>query len=301
MKKISKSTLVLIIIFVIGLSLMLYPVVSDYWNSFHQSRAIASYVEAVNNMDQEEYDALLAQAQAYNQSLVGHETRFVFSDEEEAEYLSLLGSTGGAVGYIEIPTIKASLPIYLGTSERVLQSGVGTMEGTSLPIGGESTHAVLTGHRGLPSATLFTHLDKLVEGDLFHVHILNETCTYEVDQILIVEPEDMEALSIEEGKDYCTLVTCTPYGINTHRMLIRGHRVETPADLLYVQVSAEALQIEPIIIAPLVAVPILLLLLGWLLWGGKGKKSSRRDGKKPKETKAKKGGNSGDDDQKMDR
>lgn len=300
MKKISKSTLVLIIIFIIGLSLMLYPVVSDYWNSFHQSRAIASYVETVNNMDQEEYDALLAQAQSYNQSLVGHETRFVFSDEEEAEYLSLLGSTGGAVGYIEIPTIKASLPIYLGTSEAVLQVGVGTMEGTSLPIGGASTHAVLTGHRGLPSATLFTHLDKLVEGDLFHVHILNETCTYEVDQILIVEPEDMEALSIEEGKDYCTLVTCTPYGINTHRMLIRGHRVETPADLLYVQVSAEALQIEPIIIAPLVAVPILLLLLGWLLWGGT-KKSSRRDGKKPKETKAKKGGNSGDDDQKMDR
>ncbi len=298
MRKFSKSTIVLIIIFVIGLSLMLYPVVSDYWNSFHQSRAIASYLESVSQMDQAEYDALLEEAREYNQSLVGHATRFTFSDEEEAEYLSLLGSTGGAVGYIEIPTVKISLPVYLGTSEAVLQTGVGTMEGTSLPVGGESTHAVLTGHRGLPSATLFTHLDKLVEGDLFHIHILNETCTYEVDQILIVEPEDMDSLSIVEGKDYCTLVTCTPYGINTHRLLIRGHRVETPADLLYVQVSADAMQIEPLLIAPLVAVPILLLLLAWLLGGGQKAKAPK---KLPKLSKiSKKGGNSGDDDETLD-
>lgn len=299
MNRFRTSTVILIIVFLVGLSLMLYPVVSDYWNSFHQSRAIASYVESMNQMDQEEYDRLLAEAIAYNQSLVGHETRFTFTEEEEAEYLSLLGSTGGAVGYIEIPSIKLSLPIYLGTSEAVLQAGVGTMEGSSLPVGGESTHAVLTGHRGLPSATLFTHLDKLVEGDLFHIHILNETLTYEVDQILIVEPEDLEALQIEEGKDYCTLVTCTPYGINTHRMLVRGHRAETPEDMLYVQVSAEALQIEPIIIAPLVAVPILLLLLGWLLWGGR--RAPAQKTKKTNVTKAKKGGNSGDDDQKTDR
>ena len=298
MRKFSKSTIVLFVIFAIGLSLMLYPVVSDYWNSFHQSRAIASYMESVSQMDQAEYDALLEEAREYNQSLVGHATRFTFSEEEAAEYLSLLGSTGGAVGYIEIPTVKISLPVYLGTSEAVLQTGVGTMEGTSLPVGGESTHAVLTGHRGLPSATLFTHLDKLVEGDLFHIHILNETCTYEVDQILIVEPEDMDSLSIVEGKDYCTLVTCTPYGINTHRLLIRGHRVETPADLLYVQVSADAMQIEPLLIAPLVAVPILLLLLAWLLGGGQKAKAPK---KLPKLSKiSKKGGNSGDDDETLD-
>ena len=299
MNRFRTSTVILIIVFLVGLSLMLYPVVSDYWNSFHQGRAIASYVESMNQMDQEEYDRLLAEANAYNQSLVGHETRFTFTEEEEAEYLSLLGSTGGAVGYIEIPSIKLSLPIYLGTSEAVLQAGVGTMEGSSLPVGGESTHAVHTGPRGLPSATLFTHLDKLVEGDLFHIHILDETLTYEVDRILIVEPEDLVALHIEEGKDYCTLVTCTPYGINTHRMLVRGHRAETPEDMLYVQVSPEALQIEPLIIAPLVAVPILLLLLGWLLWGGRRAPVKRT--KNPNVTKAKKGGNSGDDDQKTDR
>ena len=299
MKKLSKSTLILLLIFLIGLSLLLYPVVSDYWNSFHQSRAIASYMESVSNMDQEEYDRLLAEAAAYNQSLVGHETRFTFTEEEEAEFLSMLGSTGGAVGYIEIPTIKLSLPIYLGTSEAVLQAGVGIMEGTSLPVGGESTHAVLTGHRGLPSATLFTHLDKLVEGDLFHIHILNETLTYEVDQILIVEPEDMEALNIVEGMDYCTLVTCTPYGVNTHRMLIRGHRAETPADMLYTQVSADALQFDPELIAPLVAVPILLLLLlGLLVFGGRRSRTRRNNNFIPK---GKKGGNSGEDDEKADR
>ncbi len=298
MKKVSKSTILLIFIFLIGLSLLLYPVVSDYWNSFHQSRAIASYVESVSNLDQEEYDRLLAEAAAYNQSLVGHETRFTFTEEEEAEYLALLGSTGGAIGYIEIPTIKLTLPIYLGTSEAVLQAGVGTMEGTSLPIGGESTHAVLTGHRGLPSATLFTHLDKLVEGDLFHIHILNETLTYEVDQILIVEPEDLEALSIVEGKDYCTLVTCTPYGINTHRMLIRGHRAETPADMLYTQVSADALQFEPELIAPLVAVPMLLLLLLVLLLGGR---RGRTKVKTSSSSKRKKGGNPSEGDEKADR
>lgn len=272
MKKRSKSTLILIVIFVVGLSLMLYPVVSDYWNSFRQSRAIASYVESVNQLDTDQYDTLLAEARAYNQSLVGKAARYTFSEEEEEAYLSLLGSTGGAVGYIEIPAIKLSLPIYLGTSESVLQAGVGTMEGSSLPIGGESTHAVLTGHRGLPSATLFTNLDQLVLGDTFHVHVLNETCSYEVDQILIVEPEDLAALEIVEGEDYCTLVTCTPYGINTHRLLVRGHRVTAPENLKRIRVAADATRIEPILIAPLLAVPLLLLLLIGLLVSGRKRK-----------------------------
>ena len=298
MKKFSKSTLLLLIVFLIGLSLLLYPVVSDYWNSFHQSRAIASYVESVSQLDQGTYDTLLEEARAYNQSLVGHETRFTLSDEEKAEYLSLLGSTGGAVGYIEIQAIQLSLPIYLGTSESVLQSGVGTMEGTSLPVGGESTHAVLTGHRGLPSATLFTNLDKLVVGDLFHVHILNETCTYEVDQILIVEPQDLDALEIQPGKDLCTLVTCTPYGINSHRMLIRGHRVETPADIAHLQVAADAVQLEPLMVAPLMAVPVLVILLIIFLWAGRGRAARPNKFDQPQ---AKKGGNTGDDGQKMDR
>ena len=298
MRKFSKSTIALILVFVVGLSLMLYPVVSDYWNSFHQSRAIASYLETVNSLDQARYDALLEEARAYNASLVGDKTRFSPTEEETAEYLTLLGSTGGAVGYIEVPVISLSLPIYLGTSETVLQVGVGTMEGSSLPIGGESTHAVLTGHRGLPSATLFTNLDKLVVGDLFHIHILNETCTYEVDQILIVEPAEMDALEIAEGEDYCTLVTCTPYGVNSHRMLVRGHRIETPEDAVFVQVSPDALQMDPLFVAPFVAVPILLVLLLFLLFGGQKRSAKSNSHQK---AQAKKGGNSGDDDQKTDR
>ena len=298
MKKSRASTVILIIVFLVGLSLLLYPSLSDYWNSFRQSRAIASYVESVSHLDNQEYQALLEEARAYNASLVGDKTRFSPTEEELAEYLTLLGSTGAAVGYVEIPAIKLTLPIYLGTSETVLQVGVGTMEGSSLPIGGESTHAVLTGHRGLPSATLFTDLDRLVQGDMFHIHILNETCTYEVDQILIVEPAEMDALEIAEGEDYCTLVTCTPYGINSHRMLVRGHRIETPEDAVFVQVSPDALQMDPLFIAPFVAVPILLVLLLFLIFGGQ--KSSAKSNSHQK-AQAKKGGNSGDDDQKVDR
>lgn len=298
MKKSRASTVILIIVFLVGLSLLLYPSLSDYWNSFRQSRAIASYVESVSDLDNQEYQALLEEARAYNASLVGDKTRFSPTEEELAEYLTLLGSTGGAVGYIEIPAIKLTLPIYLGTSETVLQVGVGAMEGSSLPIGGESTHAVLTGHRGLPSATLFTDLDRLVQGDMFHIHILNETCTYEVDQILIVEPAEMDALEIVEGEDYCTLVTCTPYGVNSHRMLVRGHRIETPEDAVFVQVSPDALQMDPLFIAPFVAVPILLVLLLFLLFGGQKRSAKSNSHQK---AQAKKGGNSGDDDQKTDR
>ena len=298
MKKSRASTVILIIVFLVGLSLLLYPSLSDYWNSFRQSRAIASYVESVSHLDNQEYQALLEEARAYNASLVGDKTRFSPTEEELAEYLTLLGSTGAAVGYVEIPAIKLTLPIYLGTSETVLQVGVGTMEGSSLPIGGESTHAVLTGHRGLPSATLFPDLDRLVQGDMFHIHILNETCTYEVDQILIVEPAEMDALEIVEGEDYCTLVTCTPYGVNSHRMLVRGHRIETPEDAVFVQVSPDALQMDPLFIAPFVAVPILLVLLLFLLFGGQKRSAKSNSHQK---AQAKKGGNSGDDDQKTDR
>lgn len=260
------STILLILVFLIGLSLLLYPTVSDYWNSLHQSRAIAGYAEAAALVDQEQYDALLAQAEEYNRSLPGKELPLLPTQEDHALYESLLDISGtGIMGYIEIPLIKVSLPIYHGTGEAVLQVAVGHIEGTSLPVGGEGTHCVLSGHRGLPSAKLFTDLDALAVGDLFLIHVLDETLTYEVDQILIVEPENVEALAIQEGKDYCTLVTCTPYGINTHRLLVRGHRVDNVEEAETVRVTADAMRIEPLIVAPVVAVPMLLLLLIILL------------------------------------
>lgn len=266
MKKKDFSTIILILVFLVGLSLLLYPTVSDYWNSLHQSRAIAEYAEQVADLDNDIYEQLWNDARSYNQALRNKANRFAVSEKEREEYESLLDVSGnGIIGYIEIPLIGCSLPIYHGTDEAVLQIAVGHIEGTSLPVGGESTHSVLSGHRGLPSAKLFTDLDKLTNGDTFILRILDETLTYEVDQILIVEPDEMDALDIEPGKDYCTLVTCTPYGINTHRLLVRGHRVENQAEAESIRVTADAMQIEPVIVAPLVAVPMLLILLIILL------------------------------------
>lgn len=259
-------TLLLVFIFLLGLSLLLYPSVSDCWNSFHQTRAITSYAQEVANLDQARYDQLWADARAYNQSLLGRDNAYLLSDAQKEEYDRLLNVSGlGVMGYIEIPGIGCSLPIYHGTEESVLQIAVGHLEWTSLPVGGESTHCVLSGHRGLPSAKLFTNLDKLVVGDLFMLRILDEVLTYEVDQILIVEPQETDALKIEEGKDYCTLVTCTPYGINTHRLLVRGHRVDNVEQAKTIRVTADAIQIEPLLVAPIVAVPMLLVLLILLL------------------------------------
>lgn len=264
MKK-QSSSIILVIVFFIGLSLLLYPSVSDYWNSFHQSRAIATYAEEVAEMDDGQYELMLSKARIYNSELFQHKNgSWVLTEEEKEEYNSNLDINGsGIMGYIEIPSIRCSLPIYHGTDEAVLQIGVGHIEGSSLPIGGESTHAVLSSHRGLPSAKLFTNLDKLVEGDIFQIRVLDEVLTYEVDQILIVLPDEMDALKIEEGKDYCTLVTCTPYGVNSHRLLVRGHRIETTEN--YVQVTADAIQIDAILVAPAIAAPILLVLLIWVL------------------------------------
>ena len=266
MKKRDFSTVILILVFLVGLSLLLYPSVSDYWNSFHQSRAIATYAEKVATIDNDIYARLWEDARAYNQTLVGKQNRFQISEEERETYESLLNVGGnGIIGYIEIAKIGCSLPIYHGTDEGVLQIAVGHIEGTSLPTGGESTHCVVSGHRGLPSAKLFTDLDKLIPGDTFVLRVLDETLTYEVDQILIVEPQELAALEIEEGRDYCTLVTCTPYGINTHRLLVRGHRVANAEEAVQVRVTADAIQIEPVLVAPLVAVPMLLILLAALL------------------------------------
>lgn len=260
------SSIILVLIFIIGLSLLLYPSFSDYWNSFHQSRAIASYAQTVTTIDDDQYEKMWAQAQEYNTTLAKKQNRWVLSEEEYVEYEGLLNIGGtGIIGYIEIPTIKVSLPIYHGVDEAVLQIAVGHIEGSSLPVGGEGTHCVISGHRGLPSAKLFTNLDEMEEGDLFMMRVLDETLTYEVDQIRIVEPEDLSALEIEEGKDMCTLVTCTPYGINSHRLLVRGHRVENMESANSIRVTADAMQIDPVMVAPVIAVPILLILLIWLL------------------------------------
>lgn len=267
------STLALVLVFLAGLSLLLYPTVSDYWNSMHQSRAIAGYAEHVANLDNNSYGALLAEAAAYNASLPGKPNRFNMTEEELAEYEACLRvDNTDVIGYIEIAKIGCYLPIYHGTDEAVLQVGVGHLEGTSLPVGGAGTHCVISGHRGLPSARLFTDLDKLAQGDTFALRVLDETLTYEVDQIRIVEPYEMNDLEIEEGRDYCTLVTCTPYGVNTHRLLVRGHRTDNIEDAKTIRVTADAMQIEPVLVAPVVAVPMLLLLLVRLLVGARKKK-----------------------------
>lgn len=278
MKKQRFSTVILIVLFCVGLSLLLYPTVSDYWNSFHQTKAITDYVENVSALDEETCERLRTAASAYNEKLFQTNHALSLTEEEVPEYEALLNVFGdGIMGYIEIPAINCSLPIYHGTEESVLQIAVGHIEGSSLPVGGESTHCVLSGHRGLPSAKLFTNLDKLVEGDTFMIRVLDETLTYEVDQILIVEPYETEALAIEEGQDYCTLVTCTPYGINTQRLLVRGHRVENAELAGTVRITADAVQVDTLLVASVVAVPILLFLLIILLIkshkkknGGKG-------------------------------
>lgn len=263
------STAALILALLAGVSLLLYPTVSNYWNARHASRAVANYTQEVQALDRDAYDRMLAEAAAYNRSLLTRENAFALTDAQQAQYDRLLDISGtGVMGYIEIPSINVSLPVCHGTSDSVLQIAVGHLSWTSLPVGGAGTHCVLSGHRGLPSAKLFTNLDRLVEGDTFVIRVLDESLTYEVDQILIVEPEDVTALQIESGKDLCTLVTCTPYGINSHRLLVRGHRVETAQAEEAVRLVSDGIQIEPLLVAPVVALPMLLALLLVLLLSG---------------------------------
>ena len=271
------TTAFLVLLLLAGVSLLLYPSLSDYWNSMHQTRAIASYAETVSQLDTAQYDEMWKAAQNYNRSLAQRETAFALTDEQKAAYESLLDVSGlGVMGYIEIPEIDCSLPIYHGTEESVLQVAVGHLEWSSLPVGGKGTHCVLSGHRGLPSAKLFTNLDKLAVGDTFLLRVLDEVLTYEVDQILIVEPEQVDALGIVPGEDYCTLVTCTPYGINTHRLLVRGHRVENTPEAARMHVTADATQFDPLLVAPALAIPVLLLLL-MILLVPKRRRKSRED------------------------
>lgn len=271
------STIILVLVLVLGLGIMLYPSVSDWWNSFHQARAISSYSDTVATMDNEIYDQLWQEAEAYNAALAQKANPYFFTEEDQALYDSTLNVSGtGIMGYIDIPEIKCTLPIYHGTSEAVLQVGVGHIEGSSLPVGGEGTHCVLSGHSGLPSAVLFTHLEDLDIGDLFTLQIMDETLTYEVDRFNRVLPHEMELLTIEEGKDSCTLVTCTPYGINTHRLLVHAHRVANEAATAHIRVTADAVRIDPILVSPAAAAPMLLLLFLWLMFGGGKKKPKKR-------------------------
>ncbi len=255
------STILLFLILFLGLGILIYPTFSDYWNSLHQSRAIASYTEAVASVTKEDYSRDWEAAAAYNADVAREENRWMPEPEQTERYNSLLNITGsGIMGYIEIPDIGVSLPIYHGTGEAVLQIAIGHIEGSSLPTGGEGTHCVVSGHRGLPSAKLFTDLDRLELGDIFIIRVLDEIMTYEVDQVLIVEPYDLSSLVIDPLRDYFTLVTCTPYGINTHRMLVRGHRIENVVQSVAIRVVADASQIDTRLVAVAMALPVLLLL-----------------------------------------
>ena len=255
------TTIILILVLVVGMSLILYPTLADWWNSFHQSRAIADYDAILAEMKEEDYTHLFEAAMAYNEQLQKIKFPLMYYDQV-AGYEDLLNITGtGIMGYIDIPAIQVELPIYHGTSAGVLQIAVGHVEGTSLPTGGADTHCVISAHRGLPSARLFTDLDKLQAGDEFTLTVVDRVLTYEVDQILTVLPHEVEPLYVQKGEDYCTLVTCTPYGINSHRLLVRGTRIENAVEVSVKRVTADAVQIQPILVAPMVAAPILLILL----------------------------------------
>lgn len=269
------STIILILIFLVGLSVMLYPSVSDAVNRKHQSRAVAGYAEKVEQLSDADYQTYFDAADAYNRQLNTTPNAF-YKPDLVSGYAQTLDISGtGIMGYITIPKISVELPIYHGTDEGVLQVAAGHLEGSSLPVGGAGTHAVISAHRGLPSAKLFTNLDELEVGDRFTITVLNRVLTYEVDQISIVLPTETDQLLPTEGMDYVTLMTCTPYGINSHRLLVRGRRIETPDKLKHIRVTADAIKIEPIITAPIMALPLLLVLLLWLLFSNRKRKSTR--------------------------
>ncbi len=249
---------------IVGVFLLAYPSVANYWNTFHQTRAISSYTQTVTNMSREQYKAILDEARAYNKRLADTGMRWTLTDIEREEYNKQLNIEGTDVmGFVSVPKFHIRCPIYHGTDEDILQIAVGHLEGSSLPVGGKSTHSLISGHRGLPSARLFTDIAKMREGDTWTITVLNETLTYECDQIRTVLPDDLSDLRIEEGKDLCTLITCTPYGINTHRLLVRGHRIPNANGTA--DITADGIQIEPIYIAPALAVPAIILLLILLL------------------------------------
>ncbi len=264
-KKFDFTSLLMVLILLVGLGILLYPSVSDYWNSLIQSRAITEYVSAMSEMDEEECERLLNQARQYNKDLSQIDYPLMYYDKVPG-YEELLNVGGnGIMGYVTIPSIHVELPIYHGTEASVLQVAVGHVQGSSLPTGGIGTHTLLSAHRGLPSARLFSDLDKVKLGDRFTLSVLNQDLIYQVDKISVVEPQEVEALYAQEDADYCTLITCTPYGVNTHRLLVRGVRVEPPAEKPAVYVKPEAYKLSSMVVTPIVALPMMLALLIFLL------------------------------------
>ena len=260
-----KTTIILLIAFFIGLSVLLYPSISDYWNSQTQTKAIHDYESMLAQYKPEDYTAIFEAADAYNAALLEVDSPLSSPNNPEGYWQTLDISGNGMMGYITIPKINQELPVYHGTAEAILSFAVGHFQGTSLPVGGESTHAVVSAHRGLPTAVLFTYLDRMEVGDTFTFKILDRTLTYEVDQIRIVEPNDTSLIGIEKGKDYCTLLTCTPYGINTQRLLVRGHQVDA-SQVRNLYIPKEAYRIEPLVVMPIVALPIISVLLIYVMF-----------------------------------
>ena len=260
-----KTVIFLTLGFLVGVCILLYPAFSNYWNSKTQSRAIVDYESVLEHLEPEDYSAIFQVAYDYNDAL--REVEFPLRDFEQipgySDALKIEGTS--IIGYVKIDKIGVELPVYHGTSDTVLNRGVGHLEGSSLPVGGESTHCVMSAHRGLPSAKLFTDLDRLEPGDTFQITVLDQVLTYQVDQVKVITPREIDDLQIVEGKDYCTLFTCTPYGINTHRLLVRGIRIETITEKPVIYVSNEAFRIEPLLVTPAVAAPMLLVLLIHLL------------------------------------
>ena len=267
-----KTTIILLVAFFIGLSVLLYPSISSYWNSKTQSEAIVDYEAMLAAYKPEDYSALFEAADTYNQKLAQMEYPFL-QHSELTDYWEILDVSGtGMMGYISVPKINQELPVYHGTGDAVLAIAVGHYQGSSIPVGGENTHSVVSAHRGLPTAVLFTHLDRMEIGDLFSFTILDRTITYEVDQIRIVEPYDTSLIEIVEGKDYCTLLTCTPYGINTHRLLVRGHQIDANQKRnLYI--ANEAYRVDTLIVMPIVALPIITVLMIYVMFAPVKKES----------------------------
>ena len=256
-----KITLILLAVFFLGLSLLLYPAISSYWNSITQSKVVEDYDAMLKSLTPTDYTAFFDAAEDYNTRLAALNFPLTEHTQLSGDYTAALNATGdGVMGYIDIDKIQVKLPIYHGISDSVLSHAVGHIEGSSLPVGGESTHCALSAHRGLPSAKLFTDLDKLEVGDTFRITVLDRAMIYEVDQIKTVLPNDVSDLLITEGEDYCTLITCTPYGINTHRLLIRGHRASSE-DLRKLQVLSDAFIVDRLIVTPIVALPIIFVLM----------------------------------------
>ena len=285
------SNLVLVLILLIGAAIVAYPSFSEYWNSLHQSRAIMGYAQRVAELTNEEYETIWSSALDYNERLLDLPNRWLVEHDEnlKADYETQLNADGtGNMGFITIPKINVNLPVYHGTSDSVLQTSIGHIAGTSLPAGSThsdeedfltpdfASHCVLSGHRGLPSARLFSDLDTMEVGDIFYLTILDQTLTYEVDKITVILPEEMEELEFVPGKDLCTLMTCTPYGINTHRLLVRGSRIENEKKKLNVRITADGLRIDPLYVAPFIAVPVLVLMVLWVLVMTSGIRKNRR-------------------------